>query len=284
MSAGLQSDTMTDVREYMAANREHWDEIARLHPATAFYRFLLDRLRSGESALHRIEIAEVGDVAGKTLLHLQCHIGTESVSWARLGARVTAVDFSEAGIEEARRIAAEFDADVRFVHANVYELDDVIDDEFDVVYTSWGVLSWLPDLTAWARVVAHHLSPGGVFYIAEFHPTAWIFDELADDLRVRYPYFRSREPLMDESPSSYADPDSRLVNRRTYNWPFPLGQVVTALIEAGLRVEFLRELPRCVFQMLPILVRDDADDERWYRMPAGSPELPLAFTLRARRD
>jgi 2-polyprenyl-3-methyl-5-hydroxy-6-metoxy-1,4-benzoquinol methylase len=274
----------SDARDYVEANRRHWDEVARLHPSTAFYQFLLDRLRSGGTSLHRIEIEDVGDVAGKTLLHLQCHIGTESVSWARRGAHVTAVDFSANGIDEARRIADEMRVDVRFAHANIYELAGVVDDVFDVVYTSWGVLSWLPDLVTWARVVAHHLKTSGVFYIAEFHPTPWIFDEFADDLRVKYSYFPNAEPVMDETPYSYADPDSSLTNRRTYNWPYPLSHVVTSLIDAGLRIEFLHELPRCVYPMLPILVRDNADDERWYRMPDGAPKLPLAFTLRARRD
>ena len=273
-----------NVRDYVEANRRHWDEVARLHPSTAFYQFHLERLRSGGTALHRLEIDEVGDVAGKTLLHLQCHIGTESVSWARLGARVTAVDFSAGAIDEARRIASELRVDVRFERANIYELACVVDGAFDIVYTSWGVLLWLPDLAAWARVVARHLKPGGVFYIAEFHPTPWIFDEFFEGLRVRYAYFPDGEPVMDETPSSYADPDSNLENRRTYSWPHPLGQVVTSLIEAGLRIELLHELPRCPYQMLPILVRDTTDDERWYRMPDGAPDLPLGFTLRALRD
>ena len=182
------------------------------------------------------------------------------------------------------RLESELRVDVRFERANIYELAGVVDGAFDIVYTSWGVLLWLPDLAAWARVVARHLKPGGVFYIAEFHPTPWIFDEFSEGLRVRYAYFPDGEPVMDETPSSYADPDSNLENRRTYSWPYPLGQVVTSLIEAGLRIELLHELPRCPYQMLPILVRDTTDDERWYRMPDGAPDLPLGFTLRALRD
>ena len=275
---------MTD-GDYLEANRQHWDEVARLHPSTAFYRFHLDQLRAGGTALRRIEIEEVGLVAGKTLLHLQCHIGTESVSWARLGARVTAVDFSANGIDEARRIAAELRVDVRFVHANIYELAGVIDEAFDIVYTSWGALCWLPDLAEWARVVARHLEPGGLLYVAEFHPTAWIFDDLADELRVKYGYFRTAEPVKDETPYSYADRDATIVNRVTYSWPYPLGVVISTLTNAGLRIEFLHELPRCPDdQLLQVLVGEEHDGERWYRMPDGAPKIPLAFTLRARRD
>ena len=267
----------------MAVNRRHWDEVATLHPHTAFYHFYLDRLRAGGTSLHRVEIAEVGDVAGRTLLHLQCHIGTESSSWARRGALVTAVDFSANAVAEAGRIATELGVRVRYVQSNIYELDGVIDEEFDFVYTSWGVLGWMPDLEQWARVVARHLKPGGVFYIAEFHPIVWVFDEGALDLRLKYGYFHDAEPIADDSPHSYADPDTPLENTRTYGWQYPLGKVVTALIEAGLAIEFIHELPRCVAQMLPMLVRDETDDERWFRMPDGVPELPLSFTLRAHR-
>lgn len=276
---------MNDVqaRDHMAANLRHWDEAAALHPHTAFYHFYLDRLRAGGTSLHRLEIEEVGDVEGRTMLHLQCHIGTESSSWARRGARVTAVDFSANAVAEATRLSAELGVDVRYVQANIYELAGVLDEEFDIVYTSWGVLGWLPDLQEWARVVARHLRPGGVFYIAEFHPFLWVFDETAQDLRLRYGYF-DPEPIADDSPDTYADPGARLENTRTYGWQFPLGTVVSSLIDAGLEIEFLHELPRCVAQVLPMLVRDEGDDERWFRMPAGTPDLPLAFTLRAHRS
>ena len=276
---------MSDVStgEQMATNLRHWDEVATLHPHTAFYNFYLDRLRAGGTSLHRVELEEVGDVAGRTLLHLQCHIGTESSSWARRGARVTAVDFSANAIDEARRLSSDLGVDVRYVHANIYELGGTLDELFDVVYTSWGVLGWLPDLQEWARVVARHLKPGGIFYIAEFHPVAWLFDETVTDLRVRYAYFLGAEPVADDSPYSYADPTTRLEHTRTYGWQYTLGTVVTALIDAGLQIEFLHELPRCVAQMLPVLVRDESDDERWFRMPEGMPELPLSFTLRAHR-
>ena len=268
-------------RDQVAANLRHWDEVASLHPQTAFYEFYLDRLRAGGTSLHRVELEEMGDVAGRSLLHLQCHIGTESSSWARRGARVTAVDFSANAIDQARRISAELGVDVRYVHSNIYELG--LDERFDIVYTSWGVLGWLPDLHEWARVVARHLVPGGVFYIAEFHPVVWLFDEHAPALRVKYAYFPGEEPIADDSPHSYADPTTRLEHTRTYGWQYTLGTLVTALIDAGLQIEFLHELPRCVAQVLPLLARDETDDERWFRLPDGVPELPLAFTLRAHR-
>ncbi|TMB93270.1 MAG: class I SAM-dependent methyltransferase [Chloroflexi bacterium] len=276
---------MKTYNQELAANLRHWDELARLHPRTAFYGHYLERLRGGASALHRLEISEVGDVAGKSLLHLQCHIGTESISWSRLGARVTAVDFSADAIVQAERLATECEADVRFIQSDVYELPAALDESFDVVFCSWGVLCWLPDIPAWARVVSRFLKPGGIFYIAEFHPFMWVFDDTEDQLRVRYPYFGAG-PERGDRDGSYADPDASLAHRTTFNWAFPIGLVVTALIESGLRLEFLHEHPRCVSPVLgALLTRDDSiAGERWFRLRDGQATLPLAFSLRARKD
>jgi SAM-dependent methyltransferase len=267
----------------MEANRRHWDELARLHPSTDFYRFYTDRLRSGGTSLHHFEIEQVGDVSGKTLLHLQSHIGTESVSWARLGAEVTAADFSADALAQVRQLAAELGVAVRCVESNLYDLPDVLTDRFDVVYTSWGVVGWLPDLAEWGRIVAGFLRPGGIFYIAEFHPVMWLLDETSDVLSLRYSYFQD-EPFFDDADGSYADPEARLEHRETYGFEYPLGKVVTALIRAGLRMEFLHEYPGCGPKLLPMLVPDESTDERWHVLPPDLPQLPLSFTLRARKE
>jgi SAM-dependent methyltransferase len=272
------------VDQYFEANRRHWDEAADLHPDTGFYGFYLDRLRGGGTSLHRIEIDEVGDVRGKSLLHLQCHIGTESISWAKRGAYVTGVDFSAGALAQARRLASECGAEVRFIESYVYDLPAALDETFDVVFTSWGVLGWLNDIDRWGAVVGRHVKPGGIFYIAEFHPLAFIFDEKAPELRVAYPYFPGPEPLSDDSDGTYADPQAQLAHRTTYSWPYTLGGVVTALIDAGLQIEFLRERTHCVSQVLDLLVRDDIDSERWFRLPESVPQLPLSFSLRARKS
>lgn len=272
-----------DAAEGMALNRRHWDELADLHPATDFYNFYLDRMRAGGTSLHALEIAEVGDVDGLDLMHLQCHIGTESISWARRGARVTGVDFSANALTQARRLAAELGAHVDFVESNVYDLPDNLEARFDVVFQSWGVLGWLPDLPAWGRVVAHFLRPGGLYYIAEGHPFAWTLDDEADVAAPRYPYFGG-PAMSEEADGSYADREAHIQNRETVTWPFELGGVVNALVDAGLRIEFLHEHPRVPFQMLQVLIRDETTDERWWRVPKGMPDLPLSFSLRARRE
>jgi len=275
---------MEGARPYLEANRLHWDEVARRHPDTDFYRPMLERVRAGGSSLHPFETAELGEVAGRSLLHLQCHIGTESVSLALRGAAVTAVDFSSDALAQVAALAGELGVRVRCVEANVLELRDVLDDTFDIVYTSWGVLTWLPDLARWAQVVAASLRPGGVFYIAEFHPTLWLFDDTSAELRVGYSYFRDAEPVRDEHGGTYADRDARLEHQVTYAWPFPLGDIVTGLVDAGLRIEFLHEHETCPARFVPALAMDPNGPPHWYHMPPGAHRLPLSFSLRASRD
>lgn len=245
---------------------------------------MLRRVRAGGTSLHPFEIEELGDVRGRSLLHLQSHIGTESASWARLGAQVTAVDYSSEALAQVAALADELGFQVRCVEADVLRLREVLDATFDVVYTSWGVLLWLPDLRRWGSVVAESLSPGGTFYIAEFHPLAWIFDHAAPDLRVRYPYFGGDAPERDDTQGTYADRDAVLGHRITYTWPYPLGEVISALTGAGLRLEFLHEHETCPERFIPALVPDERGPVNWYRMPDELPRLPLSFSLRATRE
>ena len=265
--------------EYMKANRSQWDVLAPIHARSEFYDLV--GFRAGESSLKRVELEEVGDVAGRSLLHLQCHIGVDTLSWVRLGARVTGVDFSEASLTVARSLAAELGLPARFLAANVYDLPELLDEPggFDVVFTSYGVLCWLPDLTAWARVAARYLRPGGAFHIVEFHPFAGVFDddEGRADLRIRYPYFHSKEPLEFESTGSYAEPSADFTTRG-YEWSHPIGDVVNALIGAGLRIEHLREFPFSAYKQLPIL---ELCADGWWRLPDGADYVPLMYSIKA---
>lgn len=262
------------------SNRAHWDELVPIHARSPFYD--LAGFKAGKSSLHSVELAELGDVAGQSLLHLQCHFGLDTLSWARLGARVTGVDFSPAAVELASALSTELGIPARFVCANIYDLPQALRDTFDIVFTSYGVLCWLPDLERWAQVVAHFLRPGGTFYIVEFHPLSWIFDESPDanDLRVVYPYFHSPQPLEWAAAGSYADPQARLEHRTTYEWAHSLGDIVNGLIGAGLEIEFLHEFPYTAYAAFPFL-EEGADG--WWRLPAQFPAIPLMFSIRARR-
>jgi SAM-dependent methyltransferase len=178
---------------HVAANRALWNEWTPIHVRSELYD--VEGWKSGGKAdLYPLLVDEVGDVAGKDLLHLHCHFGLDTLAWARRGARATGIDVSERGIEEARRLSAETGLDATFVVSDVVELPSNLEGDFDVVFTSLGALNWLPDLPRWAEVVAHFTRPGGFFYIAEAHPFAWVFDDddSATELRVAYRYWPSR--------------------------------------------------------------------------------------------
>lgn len=272
---------MTDANERaIRDNNVLWDEWTRIHETSAFYD--LEGFRRGGIRLAPEEVEELGDVAGRDLLHLQCHFGIDTLSWARLGARVTGADFSAQAVDLARSLADELGfPEARFVRSDLYDLPDVLDADFDVVYTSRGVLGWLPDIRRWARVVAHFLRPGGTFYIAEIHPVAQAFaDEgvAPGELRLAYPYWEHREPLSFPTQGSYADPTANVAATVEHSWDHGLGEIVTALIEAGLRIESLREYP-WVEWALPFLV--EGPDGRFRLPEVTEGELPLFFSIRA---
>src|SRR5271154_4600307 len=175
--------------ERLKANLDAWNQMAGIHAASRGYR--LAEFKAGENVLKPIELREVGDVRGKSLLHLQCHFGLDTMSWARLGAEVTGLDFSDEAIKLARSLSDELRIPARFICADIYDTASVIDDTFDVVFTSYGAITWLPDLRRWAQIIAHTLKPGGFFYIADLHPFASIFnnEDHASTLAIQYPYF-----------------------------------------------------------------------------------------------
>jgi SAM-dependent methyltransferase len=266
--------------DFLTVNRERWDELVPLHARSEFYD--LEGFKAGRISLMPLERKEMGDVAGRSLLHLQCHFGLDTLSWARLGARATGVDFSQPAIELARSLSAELGIEARFVCSDLYALPDALDGQFDIVFTSYGVLTWLPDLRGWARVVAHFLRPGGTFYMAEIHPFASVFYDGADatDLQVFYPYFHSPEPMRFEAQGSYATGDGETEHRVTYEWAHGLADVITSLIRAGLRIEFLHEFPFASYRMFPFLEQDDQG--RWW-LPERKELIPMTFSLRARQ-
>ena len=265
--------------EYINANRKLWNAWTKIHETSDFYGN--ESFKAGRNSLKSIELEELGDVRGKSLLHLQCHFGQDTLSWARLGAIVTGVDLSDEAIMLAQSLAAELHLDARFVCSNLYELPKVLDEQFDIVFTSYGVLAWLSDLDRWGQIVAHYLKPGGTFYIVELHPISVTLDDWSDEpgLRIRYPYFHTKEPMEFDDGISYADPDPANAEKLTnYQWNYGMGEVINALIGAGLIIEFVHEFPMTGHLHLPFMQKDD---DGWYRLPEGMPEIPFLFSIRA---
>ena len=260
--------------EQVQVNRTNWNERTPVHAASELYD--VEGFKAGRMTLHDVELREVGDVSGKSLLHLQCHFGMDTMSWSRLGASATGVDLSDAAIGLARSLCGELNLDTRFICSNIYDLPDVLDEQFDVVFTSYGVLCWLPDLDKWASVVANHLKPGGTFYVIDGHPAMNVFEESdAGELQVTYPYFHT-EFLWEGGEPSYAG--SGIIESPVYEWHHSLGEIVTALIDAGLRIEFLHEFAFSTYRAYPMMVKGD---DGYWRFPKDNESFPQLFSIRA---
>lgn len=266
------------------ANRRLWDARTPIHVKSAYYD--VAGFRAGRTALHQLEETEVleaagGSLVGKTVLHLQCHFGLDTLSWVRdHGAVATGVDFSPASIAEARRLARELHLDdrVRFVEHDVRTL--ALAERFDVVFVSYGAICWLPELHSWGEVVARHLAPGGCVYVAEIHPAAAaLLDEPGTtEMVVGYPYWTPGDPLRFEEEGTYADVDAP-IKLPEYVWSHGLGDTVNALLGAGLQLRYLREHPFTVYPQFPYLEEHD----REWRLPPEMPAFPLLFSLVASR-
>lgn len=270
--------------DWRAINLAHWEELAAIHLAPGGYD--LSALRSGQGRLDAIAEAELGPVAGLRVLHLQCHIGDDTLVLAQRGAEVTGLDFSASAIGAARALAAELGlADrARFVQAELYDAPAAVASPagFDLVFVTWGALGWLPDIAGWARVVAHHLAPGGRLYLAEAHPAALVFDDAGegaggDRPGWLVPYF-SRAPLVQEE-ADYANLAAPQAAAQAVSWMHPISAVLEGLRAAGLTLDWLREHPRVAWRMFRSLERDADGLWTW----PDRPWLPLAYSLSARR-
>ncbi|MHA3701937.1 class I SAM-dependent methyltransferase [Jatrophihabitans sp. YIM 134969] len=280
----MPEDTATTTEDYRDVNRAHWDERAPAHSASPGYK--VQQFAEDPTFLSdvvRFDVPRLGDLRGLTGVHLQCHIGTDTISLARLGASMTGLDFSGASIAEARRIAADAGADVAFVEGDVYAAADLVPrGSFDLVFTGIGALCWLPDITRWARVVADLLTPGGRLFLREGHPAMWAVEDSRDDdlLVLRYPYFHQREPLVWDEPGSYVEVDRDLQHTRSMSWNHGFGEIVTALLDAGLQLTMLEEHDSVPWEPLPgQMVKDDELDE-WF-LKEGRERVPLTYTLQA---
>jgi len=267
---------MTDPEEkYFKSNRELWNKRTAFHKSSEFYD--VDGFKKGKNVLNKIELTELGDVSGKSMLHLQCHFGLDSLSWARLGANVTGVDFSNKAIDTARDLSDEIGIDVSFICANVYDLKLCLDQQFDIVFTSYGVVGWLPDLNKWANIINDFLKPGGIFYMAEFHPVVWMFDD--DFTKLTYPYL-GNGVIETVQEGTYANKNAKLKHTE-YSWNHSIGEVVNSLINHGLTINFLNEFNSSPYNCFPHTTKNEEGN---YYIKGYEEVLPLVYSIKAKKQ
>lgn len=257
-------------------NRRLWEEITPVHIKS----YAVDRFLAGERWLPVEILEEVGDVKGRTLLHLQCHFGLDSLAWAREGAIVTGVDFSPSAIKAARELSKKANLPASFLSTDIYDLPQNLEGKFDIVFTSVGVLCWLKDLNQWAQIIAHYLNPGGFFYIMDAHPLLYTFDQ-AGQWQFQIPYFHNDAPFKwdDEGPD-YMDP-TYITKSASYEWQWAVSDIINAITGASLRIEYFNEFEAMRDQVYPeMILREDG----MYTFPNMPVPLPIIFSLKARKE
>ena len=269
--------------KYFEANKQLWNRRTMIHKDSAFYD--VEGFKKGDSSLKSIELNGVGDVEGKTMLHLQCHFGMDSLSFSRLGATVTGVDFSEEAISEARKLNEELKLDADFICSNVYDLHPGSGESpipglaasFDIVFTSYGVIGWLPDLDKWAAIIAHYLKPGGFFYMAEFHPVVWMFD---DEFKfIQYSYGNAGVIEID-STGTYTDRHAA-INAKEYSWNHSISEVINALIKHGLQIDFFDEYLYSPYNCFSNTVEDGQGN---FYIKGMENKIPMVYSIKATKN
>jgi SAM-dependent methyltransferase len=215
---------MKDQSNYIALNKNAWNNKTEVHIASEFYD--MKGFLEGKSTLNSIELKLLGDISNKKILHLQCHFGQDTMTFARMGAQATGIDFSEKAIEKATEFSKQLNLDTTFICCDIYEAPKYLKDQFDIVFTSYGTIGWLPDLDKWATVVSQFLKPGGQFIMADFHPVVWMYDN--DFKEVFYSYFNI-EPIIEDESGTYADRYSE-IEAKTITWNHPISETLNALI------------------------------------------------------
>lgn len=276
---------MENYSEYFTANKELWNQRTAVHKNSSFYN--LAGFKAGENVLTPIELNEVGDVKGKKMLHLQCHFGMDSLNWARLGADVTGVDLSDGAIKEARQLNDELGMTAKFICANIYDLHPANPESknppsegreaFDIVFTSYGTIGWLPDLDKWAAIIAYYLKPGGIFYMADFHPVVWMFKD--DFTCIEYAY-ENRGVIVTENYGTYTDRDADIKGKE-YGWNHSTSELLNALISQGLQIQHFNEF---MYSPYPNFANSVETSKGQWQIKGMEGKIPMVYSLKAKKD
>lgn len=260
--------------DYFAINKKLWDDKTEIHFRSEFYD--VNSFINGKNSLKEIELGLLGDITGKTILHLQCHFGMDTISLARKGAKVTGVDFSGKAIEKARELNKIAGTDVEFIESNIYELEEKLEKQFDIVFTSYGVLGWLPDIGRWSVIVDKFLKPSGRFIMVEFHPVLWIFSD--DFKEIIYDYADSG-PIIEEFTGTYADRNAPLKSK-SVGWNHNLSEVLGSLLKRGFIIRDFAEYDFSPFDCFNNTVETGKDK---YRIKGLEKKIPMLYSVAAEK-
>ncbi len=263
-----------DYQKFFDANKDGWNKRTGVHKDSDFYD--IASFKTGKTSLNAIELNELGDVSGKSILHLQCHFGMDTLSWARQGATVTGIDLSDKAIDVAKELSNELNIPAEFICCNVYDLKQHLDKKFDIVFTSYGVIGWLPDLDKWADIIQHFLKPGGTFYMVEMHPVVWMMDE--DFQRVKY-FYHNEELIHETKDGTYTDRNAP-IHYEEYSWNHSLSEVINSLINAGLHIQLLNEFSFCCYNCFNNMVQGE---DGYWRIKGLENKIPMMYSVKAEK-
>ena len=262
------------MQDYLEINRKSWNAKVDAHLQSDFY--FVEEFLNGRTSLNSIELELLGNIEGKSILHLQCHFGQDSISLSRMGANVTAVDLSDKAIEGGKNLAEKCNQKVEFICSDIYDLPNVLDKKFDIVFTSYGTIGWLPDLEKWAKVVSKYIKPGGEFIMAEFHPVVWMYDD--DFENVSYNYFNEK-PIAETYEGTYADFSADIVQDYVM-WNHSLSEVFQNLINENLEIQIFKELDWSPYPCFKHI--EEFEKGKWRTIKFGN-KIPMVYALKAQK-
>ncbi len=261
-------------KTFFDVNKDTWNKKVGVHANSKFYD--VANFKKGKTSLNSYELEELGNINGKKILHLQCHFGLDTLSLSRLGALCTGIDFSSEGVKQAKILNKELALNATFIESNLYDIPKNVTGEFDIVFTSYGVVGWLPDLNTWGKIIAKKLKKGGFFYMIEFHPIVWMFDYLQNPPKLKYPYQNS-SVIYEEYKGTYTNANADIVSKE-YGWNHGLGEVISALTNAGLHIEFLHEFEKSPYNSFPEMVKCN---DGMYILKGSKNVFPLLYSIKA---